>query len=160
MRLARCRPHHASARSCEPLPVAPRRARRSAPFDSVRLDIFDDFVLGSTHRDRPWRRPTRISCERRYTMNYGAVVRNLALGALAVSSFLVGVGAAPAAAQDSKPNIVMLMTDDTGWGDFGAYGGGASLGHPTPNVDRVAREGAVFTSWYGQASCTQAAPRS
>ncbi len=54
-----------------------------------------------------------------------------------------------------RPNIIMLMTDDTGWGDFGAYsGGGAALGHPTPNVDRMAREGAVFTSWYGQASCT------
>jgi arylsulfatase A-like enzyme len=54
-----------------------------------------------------------------------------------------------------KPNIVMLMTDDTGWGDFGAYsGGGTNLGHPTPNVDRLAKEGAVFTSWYGQASCT------
>ena len=53
-----------------------------------------------------------------------------------------------------KPNIVMLMTDDTGWGDFGAYGGGLALGHPTPNVDKVAKEGALFTSWYGQASCT------
>ena len=49
----------------------------------------------------------------------------------------------------------MLMTDDTGWNDFGAYsGGGASLGHPTPNIDHMAKEGAVFTSWYGQASCT------
>jgi arylsulfatase len=47
------------------------------------------------------------------------------------------------------------MTDDTGWNDFGAYsGGGMSLGHPTPNIDRMAKEGAVFTSWYGQASCT------
>ena len=55
----------------------------------------------------------------------------------------------------TRPNIVMLMTDDTGWNDFGAYsGGGATLGHPTPNIDRLAKEGAVFTSWYGQASCT------
>jgi len=60
-----------------------------------------------------------------------------------------------AQAQQKRPNIVMLMTDDTGWGDFGAYsGGGASLGHPTPNVDQIAKEGAVFTNWYGQASCT------
>ena len=45
-----------------------------------------------------------------------------------------------------RPNIVMLMTDDTGWNDFGCYsGGGAALGHPTPNVDRLAKEGAVFT---------------
>jgi arylsulfatase len=54
-----------------------------------------------------------------------------------------------------RPNIVMLMTDDTGWGDFGCYsGGGATLGHPTPYIDQMAKEGAVFTSWYGQASCT------
>ena len=58
-------------------------------------------------------------------------------------------------AAGKRPNIVMLMTDDTGWNDFGAYtGGGAALGHPTPNVDRIAKEGALFTSWYGQASCT------
>jgi arylsulfatase len=60
-----------------------------------------------------------------------------------------------ASAQQKKPNIVMLMTDDVGWNDFGAYsGGGAALGHPTPNIDKVAQEGAMFTSWYGQASCT------
>ena len=48
----------------------------------------------------------------------------------------------------------MLMTDDTGWADLGAYLGGAALGHPTPNIDRIAKEGAMFTNWYGQASCT------
>src|ERR1700757_5173839 len=61
----------------------------------------------------------------------------------------------PASAQQQKrPNVVMLMTDDTGWTDFGCYLGGAALGHPTPNVDRLAKEGAMFTCWYGQASCT------
>ncbi len=60
-----------------------------------------------------------------------------------------------AEADTKRPNIVMLMTDDTGWNDFGAYsGGGVALGHPTPSVDRIAKEGATFTSWYGQASCT------
>ena len=63
--------------------------------------------------------------------------------------------AGQAEAQEKRPNVVMLMTDDTGWGDFGAYsGGGAGLGHPTPNVDQLAQEGATFTNWYGQASCT------
>ena len=63
--------------------------------------------------------------------------------------------AATSPASTKRPNIVMLMTDDTGWNDFGAYsGGGSNLGHPTPNADRLAKEGAVFTSWYGQASCT------
>jgi arylsulfatase A-like enzyme len=68
---------------------------------------------------------------------------------------IVGLAASRPASAQQKPNIVILMTDDTGWGDFGAYsGGGAGLGHPTPNVDRIAKEGATFTNWYGQASCT------
>src|ERR1039458_4296165 len=89
-------------------------------------------------------------------MDLGASVRKAALGALAISSFLLATGGAQIAAQTAdKPNIVMLMTDDTGWNDFGAYSlGGANLGHPTPNIDKMAKEGAVFTSWYGQASCT------
>jgi arylsulfatase len=61
--------------------------------------------------------------------------------------------ATPIQAAD-KPNVLILMTDDTGWDDFGCYGGGQNLGHPTPNIDKVAAEGAVFTCWYGQASCT------
>ena len=75
----------------------------------------------------------------------------LTLG-LAISVTPLGEAHAQA---EKRPNIVMLMTDDTGWNDFGAYsGGGKALGHPTPNVDRMAEEGAVFTNWYGQASCT------
>jgi hypothetical protein len=88
-------------------------------------------------------------------MNIREVTLKVALGWLVISSCLLAGSAVPSAAQNSKPNIVMLMTDDTGWNDFGAYsGGGMSLGHPTPNIDKMAKEGAVFTSWYGQASCT------
>jgi len=61
---------------------------------------------------------------------------------------------ASAQAADKKPNILMLMEDDTGWFDFGCYNGGRALGHPTPHVDQLAKEGAMFTCWYGQASCT------
>ncbi|WP_280824292.1 arylsulfatase [Pseudaminobacter soli (ex Li et al. 2025)] len=79
------------------------------------------------------------------------------LGVLAAGAFMVCLPglSSLAQAQERRPNIVMLMTDDTGWSDFGAYsGGGAGLGHPTPSVDKIAKEGAVFTNWYGQASCT------
>jgi arylsulfatase A-like enzyme len=76
----------------------------------------------------------------------------------ATTLFAVGLLAAPQASAQApagRPNIVILMTDDTGWNDFGAYsGGGIALGHATPNIDRIASEGALFTSWYGQASCT------
>jgi len=88
-------------------------------------------------------------------MQRGVGLRKFSLGALVVSSLALAGSVLPIAAQNSKPNVVMLMTDDTGWNDFGVYsGGGAGLGHPTPNVDRFAKEGAYFTSWYGQASCT------
>ena len=78
--------------------------------------------------------------------------RSIWLGLLA-SLAAMTMAATPAAAQ-KKPNVVMLMSDDVGWGDYGAYYGGAALGHPTPNIDRIAKEGAMFTDWYGQASCT------
>ena len=70
-------------------------------------------------------------------------------------AILLGLTASLAAlgqASGKKPNVVMLMSDDVG--DYGVYYGGAALGHPTPNIDRMAKEGAMFTSWYGQASCT------
>lgn len=62
----------------------------------------------------------------------------------------------PAAAQPggSRPNFVVIMTDDVGWGDLGSYGGGAMRGAPTPNLDRMASEGMRFVNYYGQASCT------
>src|SRR6476620_10368300 len=88
-------------------------------------------------------------------MNFRKPTFQWMLEAVAVSTFTAVCAVAQNAPTSSKPNIVMLMTDDTGWNDFGAYsGGGATLGHPTPNVDQIAKEGAVFTNWYGQASCT------
>src|SRR3990172_1423055 len=53
-----------------------------------------------------------------------------------------------------KPNIVVIMTEDIGWGDLGSYGGGVMRGAPTPNLDRLASEGMRFVNYYGQASCT------
>ena len=63
-------------------------------------------------------------------------------------------GALPAAAQEKKPNIILLVSDDTGYGDLGAYGGGEGRGMPTPNLDRLANEGLQFWSFYAQPSCT------
>ena len=80
--------------------------------------------------------------------------KRLLAAAIPIALAATVAGAPPASAQEKKPNIVMLMSDDVGWGDYGVYYGGAALGHPTPNIDRLAKEGAVFTSWYGQASCT------
>jgi arylsulfatase A-like enzyme len=53
-----------------------------------------------------------------------------------------------------KPNIVLIVSDDTGYGDLGAYGGGKGRGIPTPSFDRLAAEGMTFFHAYGQPSCT------
>jgi arylsulfatase A-like enzyme len=53
-----------------------------------------------------------------------------------------------------RPNIVWLVVDDMGYGDPGAYGGGAAIGAATPNMDRLAHEGLRLTSTYSQATCT------
>jgi arylsulfatase len=58
----------------------------------------------------------------------------------------------PAAAQQ-KPNILFIMGDDIGWMQVGAYHRGIGLGE-TPNIDRLAREGAMFTTYYAMQSCT------
>ena len=52
-----------------------------------------------------------------------------------------------------KPNILFIMGDDIGWFNVSAYNRGM-MGYRTPNIDRIGREGAVFTDWYGQQSCT------
>ncbi|MDB4324731.1 arylsulfatase [bacterium] len=75
---------------------------------------------------------------------------------LAVCLLAIALPASTALAADvpSKPNIVVLISDDTGWGDLGSYGGGAGRGMPTPSLDQMAREGMQFWSFYGQPSCT------
>ena len=53
-----------------------------------------------------------------------------------------------------RPNVLVILMDDVGWGDFGCYGGGIAVGAPTPNVDRLARDGLLLTSCYSEPSCT------
>jgi arylsulfatase len=52
-----------------------------------------------------------------------------------------------------KPNILIIWGDDIGYWNISAYNQGM-MGYKTPNIDRIAREGALFTDWYGQQSCT------
>lgn len=57
-------------------------------------------------------------------------------------------------AQPEKPNILFIVSDDTGFGDLGPYGGGEGRGMPTPNIDQLAKQGMTFFSFYAQPSCT------
>ena len=58
-----------------------------------------------------------------------------------------------AIAADKKPNILVIWGDDIGYWNVSAYNQGM-MGYKTPNIDRIAKEGALFTDWYGQQSCT------
>jgi arylsulfatase A-like enzyme len=55
--------------------------------------------------------------------------------------------------EQKKPNILFIMGDDIGWFNLSVYNMGI-MGYRTPNIDRIGKEGAVFTDWYGQQSCT------
>ena len=55
--------------------------------------------------------------------------------------------------QNAKPNILIIWGDDIGQFNISAYNLGL-MGYKTPNIDRIASEGALFTDWYGQQSCT------
>ncbi|MEP5323233.1 MAG: sulfatase-like hydrolase/transferase, partial [Marinobacter alexandrii] len=69
---------------------------------------------------------------------------------LLLCGFVWSAGAAFAA---DKPNIVVMWGDDTGLTNISAYGQGV-VGYKTPNIDRIANEGALFTDYYTENSCT------
>ena len=77
--------------------------------------------------------------------------RRTLIGATALASAAMTVPAF-AQAQQQKPNIVLIVSDDTGYGDLGPYGEGRGM--PTPGIDRLAAEGMTFMSFYAQPSCT------
>jgi arylsulfatase len=78
-------------------------------------------------------------------------LRNLLLGSFAA---IAAVTVTPAAAQQQqKPNILIIWGDDIGQFNVSAYNMGM-MGYRTPNIDSIAQQGALFTDWYGQQSCT------
>ncbi len=88
-------------------------------------------------------------------MDLGACAKTLTLATLALSSFLA-VGGRTAEAQTpsaKKPNILVIFGDDIGYFNISAYNLGM-MGYKTPNIDRLAHEGALFTDYYAQQSCT------
>jgi len=72
---------------------------------------------------------------------------------LLIATFSLSHIASTSAEEQSKPNIVVIMGDDIGWFNIGAYHRGMMSGK-TPNIDKLANEGMLFTDYYGEASCT------
>jgi Sulfatase len=88
----------------------------------------------------------------------GVSRRNLLLSGttLAAASTFASVApmrTAQAQAAGAKPNILMIMADDIGWFNVSLYNHGI-MGYRTPSIDRIGKEGAMFTDWYGEQSCT------
>jgi arylsulfatase len=87
----------------------------------------------------------------------GSALGVLAILALAAPAF-AQASAGPASAQTAaapakKPNILVIWGDDIGQFNISAYNNGM-MGYRTPNIDSIAKQGALFTDWYGQQSCT------
>ncbi len=83
-------------------------------------------------------------------MKTKSVMKTIVAAGAAVAFSLTG---SIASAQQKKPNIVIIWGDDIGQSDISAYSMGL-MGFNTPNIDRVAKEGMIFTDYYAEQSCT------
>jgi len=82
------------------------------------------------------------------------IQRCVAAGLAAFATIVISVALAGlAAAAEKKPNILIIWGDDIGYWNVSAYNQGM-MGYRTPNIDRIAKEGAIFTDAYGEQSCT------
>ena len=96
--------------------------------------------------------PADIEVLRELLRKHGTPV--LAAVVVALVAAVVAVFALPAQAQTArKPNILVIFGDDVGMWNISAYHRGM-MGGSTPNIDRIAAEGALFTDYYAQQSCT------
>src|SRR5437899_7252270 len=76
------------------------------------------------------------------------------VGAICTAMATLALGASVMAqTPQTKPNILVIMGDDIGYWNISAYNRG-QMGYRTPNIDRIASEGAILTDYYGQQSCT------
>ena len=78
---------------------------------------------------------------------------SLSWQALLIVLVMLMTSNAPALAANKKPNILIIWGDDIGEFNISAYNLG-QMGYRTPNIDSIASQGALFTDWYGQQSCT------
>lgn len=80
-------------------------------------------------------------------------IRNAKTSALLFVFFILGSLAQAASGQDTKPNIVLVVMDNFGYGEIGVYGGGVMRGAATPNIDSIAAEGFQLTNFNVEAEC-------
>jgi arylsulfatase A-like enzyme len=82
------------------------------------------------------------------------VLRKMWLCSFSLLAAATTMAISPASAQQQqKPNIVIIWGDDIGQSNVSAYSHGL-MGYKTPNIDRIANEGVMFTDYYAEQSCT------
>ena len=87
--------------------------------------------------------------------NRRCALRNVWRATLAVLTVAVFLPTAAAGQAESRPpNIVLMLSDNLGFGEIGVYGGGILRGAPTPRLDRLAAEGMRFTNFNVEVECT------
>ncbi|MCC7421981.1 MAG: arylsulfatase [Planctomycetaceae bacterium] len=127
--------------SAAPLDAAERSGRTFDPSKRSPIEL-PDLTASSTFT------PPGTSC------TVGAPApHELALAELPAGIEVAQATAKPAAGAKKKPNIVIIWGDDIGQSNVSAYSMGL-MGYQTPNIDRIAKEGMIFTDYYGEQSCT------
>jgi arylsulfatase len=103
--------------------------------------------MEATTKSQIWDIPEKYPSLKKIVRMFGVV------GGLTVAVSGLPVCAHAAPAEVKKPNILVIWGDDIGYWNISAYNRGM-MGYRTPNIDRIAKEGAIFTDWYGQQSST------
>ena len=94
------------------------------------------------------------------TSNFVGKARKWAAVGCVLAGVTIAVAAIPqdaaaaATKKSEKPNVVLMLSDNVGYGDIGAFQGGAIRGAPTPNIDSIAAEGMTFTQFLVEPGCT------
>ena len=124
---------------------------KSNTINLIFLQLFETFSINARNpfSDNVNRSNIMIPIHRRQRLFQPTTI---ALTALAACLF-VSTSQAEEQAAAQKPNIVVIMGDDIGWFNIGAYHQGMMAGR-TPNLDKIATEGMRFTDYYAEASCT------
>jgi arylsulfatase A-like enzyme len=78
----------------------------------------------------------------------------ISLALATVAALFSAAGPTSVKAQEKKPNIVFMLTDNVGYGELGVYGGGILRGAPTPRIDKLASEGTRLLNFNVEAQCT------
>jgi arylsulfatase len=116
--------------------------------EPINTNTQEEKIMWKTEKPSKWNIFRRSSTSKSLLTGL-CIAGGIALAASALPSW----AEAAAPAEFKKPNILIIWGDDVGWNNPSIYNRGM-MGYKTPNIDRIGQEGALFTDWYGQQSCT------